>query len=112
LDCSVTYSVSRQVVLGDDKYSAVLAELLQGPSETETSAGFFTSINPGLELPKITFLNGTLTVDFAPALEVGVGGSCRVLFIRSQIIDTLKQFPEVKEVVISIDGRVDDILQP
>jgi len=32
--------------------------------------------------------------------------------IRSQIESTLKQFPSVKQVIISVDGRTDDILQP
>jgi spore germination protein GerM len=45
-------------------------------------------------------------------LEFQVGGSCRVAAIRAQITDTLKQFPPVDEVIISIDDRTEDILQP
>ncbi|PIP22172.1 MAG: hypothetical protein COX38_02115, partial [Candidatus Nealsonbacteria bacterium CG23_combo_of_CG06-09_8_20_14_all_39_25] len=45
-------------------------------------------------------------------LEFQVGGSCKVSAIRAQITQTLKQFPTVDEVVISINGRTEDILQP
>jgi hypothetical protein len=109
LNCEITHSVSRQVLLSDDKYGAVIAELLQGPSEEETNLGFFTSINSGVKLPKIIFSAGVLTVDFDVDLEKAVGGSCRVSAIRSQITNTLKQFSEVSEVII---GRVADVLQP
>jgi len=45
-------------------------------------------------------------------LEEAVGGSCRVTAIRSQIEQTLKQFSTVQSVIISIDNRTEDILQP
>ena len=55
---------------------------------------------------------GWAVVDFDKTLEQGVGGSCRVTAIRAQIEKTLQQFLEIDEVVISIDGRAGDILQP
>lgn len=51
-------------------------------------------------------------IDFDERLEFQVGGSCRVAAISAQIRETLKQFPQVKEVIISINGRTEDILQP
>jgi len=45
-------------------------------------------------------------------LEFQVGGSCRVAAISAQIMETLKQFPTVKDVIISINSRTEDILQP
>jgi len=112
LNCNLTYGASRQVILGDDKYLTALAELLKGPNDAEKNAGFFTSINSGVKMPEITFSDGILTANFASDLEANTAGSCRVLFIRSQIVSTLKQFPEVKDVIIAINGRVDDVLQP
>lgn len=114
LNCDISYGTSRQIVLADNgnKYLAVLAELLQGPSEAEKNLGFFTALNPDIALPQVDFTDGLLILNFAPDLEEAVGGSCRVAAIRSQIISTLKQFSEVKEVLITIDGRSEDILQP
>ena len=69
-----------------------------------------TAVNLGAYLAKAG--RRTLLVDFDPQLEFQVGGSCRVAAISSQIRQTLMQFPTVKSVIISIDGRTEDILQP
>jgi hypothetical protein len=55
---------------------------------------------------------GRTSADFAASLERGVAGSCRVGAIRSQIENTLRHFPETRDIVISVDGRIDDALQP
>jgi spore germination protein GerM len=45
-------------------------------------------------------------------MQYEVGGSCRVSGIRNQIIQTLKQFPTIKNVVISVEGNSEEALQP
>ncbi|MEI7620393.1 MAG: GerMN domain-containing protein [Candidatus Falkowbacteria bacterium] len=112
LNCGNTYQTDRQILSSADKYSAVMAELLQGPNDNEKALGFFTSINASTTLPHITFSGGVLALNFSSDIENSVGGSCRVSAIRSQIENTFKQFPEVKEVIIAVNGRVDDVLQP
>ncbi len=112
LNCGTTYPASRQIKSEGDKYLAVLAELLNGPTNTEKDQGFFTAINSGIKLPEVVLTDGVMTVNFASDIETAVGGSCRVAAIRSQIENTLKQFPEVKEVIIAVDGRIADALQP
>lgn len=86
--------------------------LLGGPTNSEKEQGYFTSINSNVKIQKLTIENGVAKVDFDKQLEFQVGGSCRVSAIRAQITETLKQFPTVESVVISIDGRTEDILQP
>jgi spore germination protein GerM len=79
----------------------------------EQAEGFFTSINQGVKLQSLNIReDGTAFVDFDEQLQAGVGGSCKVSAIRAQITETLKQFPTVKNVIISINGRTEDILQP
>ena len=51
-------------------------------------------------------------MDFSRELNDGVAGSCKVMAIRSQITQTLKQFSEIKGVVISVDGEAEEVLQP
>lgn len=51
-------------------------------------------------------------IDFESSLQEGVGGSCRVENIRSQIERRLKQFPFIKDVVISVEGNSEEVLQP
>jgi spore germination protein GerM len=120
LYCDKTYPTVREISrltdnpesrLGELTY-VVMKELLKGPTELEKSQGFFTSINVGSKVQKISIVEGVATVDFNQAFNEGVGGSCRVQAIRSQITETLKEFPEIKEVIISVDGEIEEILQP
>lgn len=111
-DCSRTIAVERQVAKTAAVARAALEELLKGPTEEEKAAGYFTNINEGVKIQKLVVENGVAKVDFDDQLEFQVGGSCRVAAISWQIVETLKQFPTVEKVVISINGRTEDILQP
>ena len=120
LYCDQTYPVERAVsrfsdnrksYLGEYTYLA-LAELLKGPMGNEKERGYFSSINEGTKTQKIIIEDGVARVDFNQKLNEGVAGSCKVQAIRSQITETLKQFPEIKEVVISVNGESETILQP
>ena len=110
--CNKVFPVEREVSKTQAAARAALEELLKGASEKEKIEGFFTSINPGVKIQSLVIENGTAKVDFDEQLEFQVGGSCRVAAIRAQITQTLKQFPTVNSVIISIDGRTEDILQP
>lgn len=112
LDCSKNFSVERTIPKTLAVGRAALEELLKGPTEAEKNEGYFTSINPDVKIQSLTIEGGVAKVDFDKQLEFQVGGSCRVGAIASQIKETLKQFPTVQEVIISIDGRTEDILQP
>lgn len=111
-DCTSVFSVKRFIASTQAPARLALEELLRGPVWFEKQNGFDTSINSGVRIQKLTIKDGTAYVDFDETLQQAVGGSCRVSVIRSQITQTLLQFPTVKKVVISIDGRTEDILQP
>ena len=110
--CNKVFPVEREITKTQAVARAALEELLKGSSEKEKVEGFFTSINPGVKIQSLVIENGTVKVDFDEQLEFQVGGSCRVAAIRAQITQTLKQFPTVNDVIISINGRTEDILQP
>ena len=112
VSCNKVFAIEREVVKTEAIAKAALEELLKGPSQTDLDAGYSTSINNGVKVQSIVIQNGIAKVDFDNQLEYQVGGSCRVASIRAQITQTLKQFPTVKSVVISINGRTEDILQP
>ena len=118
--CNKTYPVEREVFLqstinesrlGELAYLAV-KELLKGPTEQEKRDGFFISINPSTKVQKITIIKGVAAIDFNDILDKNVAGSCKVQAIRSEITETLKQFSEIKNVVILVNGSSEDILQP
>ncbi len=110
-DCNVVFSFNRVVAKTNVPARRALEILLAGPSLAD-GQGVFTSINPGVKIQSLAIDNGTARVDFDEQLEFQLGGSCRVTAIRSQITETLKQFPTVENVIISINGRTEDILQP
>ena len=112
LDCQKNFAVERTIPKTLAVARAALEQLLAGPTDAEKAEGYFTSINPGVKIQSLTIEDGVARVDFDEQLEFQVGGSCRVAAIASQIRETLKQFPTVTDVVISINGRTEDILQP
>jgi len=110
--CNKVFPVDRNVLKTPAVAKAALEELLQGPNEQEKIQGFFTLIPEGVQIQSLNIENKIATVDFNSKLEDQIGGSCRVSGIRAEITETLKQFPTVDDVVISINGRTEDILQP
>ncbi len=104
------FSIEREIEKRIDTARASLEELLKGPLASEE--GYFTSIPSGVMIQALVIEEGVAKVDFSSELEEGVAGSATVTAIREQIEKTLLQFPTVEEVIISIDGRTEDILQP
>lgn len=112
-DCSATRSVNRTVIRTQETAFMALTELLKGLSVSELQAGFYiTSIPANVRINSLNIRNAIAYADFDETLQSEVAGSCRVTAIRSQITETLKQFSTIKDVVISINGRINDILQP
>jgi hypothetical protein len=109
--CEKVYPVERTVAKTEAIGRVAIEQLLAGLTSAEQTE-YYTSINPGVKINSLTIDNGIAKVDFDKQIEYQLGGSCRVSAIRAQITETLKQFPTVKEVIISVDGRVDDALQP
>jgi len=112
VSCNKVFSTEREILKTQTTARAALEELLAGPTFKEQSDGYFTNINSGVKIQSLTITGGVARVDFDETLEQAVGGSCRVAAIRAQITQTLKQFSTVKSVIISINGRTEDILQP
>ncbi|MBU3896000.1 GerMN domain-containing protein [Patescibacteria group bacterium] len=110
-DCQPSSFVSRIIPKTQAVARSALEELLKGPTLSEKRMGFSTSINELVEIQDLTIENGTAKVDFSDELEVA-GGSCRVSAVRGQIVKTLEQFPSVSQVIISINGETETILQP
>ncbi len=112
LDCSLVFPVSRVVTSREKIYEETIKLLLQGPSLDEKTVGYKNMISENAGLNFAKFNNGILVADFNSQLDYAVGGSCWTAAIRSQIENTMKQWPEVKETVISINGKSEYILQP
>lgn len=111
--CNKVFPVERVILKTQTPARAALELLLAGTlGRSESRQGFFSNINPNVQIKGLVIKDGVAKADFDEQLEYQAGGSCRVSAIRAQITETLKQIPGVKNVVISIDGRTEDILQP
>lgn len=111
-ECEHVVAVGRTLDKTEAIARAALEELFKGVTEQEKTLGYITSINSGVKIQKLTIENQVAKIDLSKELEQAVGGSCRVAAISAQIRETLKQFPTVNSVIISVDGRTEDILQP
>lgn len=112
MDCGLVYPVDREIDKTPAVARATLMELLAGTTTPEENGGYFSSINPGVKIKSLNIVDGAATVDFDKKMDEGMGGSCRVSAVRSQITKTLMQFPTVKSVVISVEGNSEEALQP
>jgi len=111
-ECSNVLAIEREIPKTKSVAMAAITELLKGPTSSEKAAGYVSNINTGVIVQKLTIENGTAKIDFNEQLQYQVGGSCKTSAIIAQIKETLKQFPTIKDVVISINGQSEDILQP
>lgn len=112
ISCDKVFPVERKIPKTTATARAAVEELLKGPTQKEISDGYSTAINKGVKIQKLAIENNVAKIDFDQQLEKSVAGSCKVSAIRAQITQTLKQFSTIKSVVISINGRTEDILQP
>jgi hypothetical protein len=110
-ECDETGSVIRTIPKTVSMGVATLEELLKGPTAEEKANRYTTNIPSGSKLNSLVITNGEARADFNAITESG-GGSCSMAARTNQISRTLLQFPAVKNVTISIDGRTKDIFQP
>lgn len=112
MDCSKLFAVQRKASTDNsDKYLTAVNSLIAGLSEAEKSSGYSSFVDAETKLRSLSLQGGVITIDFSKELENNSGGSCRAQALRSQIERSLKQFPEIKEVKILVEGR-EDVLQP
>jgi spore germination protein GerM len=106
-DCGAVYPLYREVPKTSTMMRNAINELIAGLSWNEADAGYFNAISGGTKVNSFTVDNGIARVDFDKRIKDGIAGTCDATEIKSQITSTLKQFPSVKSVVISVDGTAD-----
>ncbi|MFZ4500426.1 MAG: GerMN domain-containing protein [Minisyncoccia bacterium] len=111
MDCSVVHPITRSVPYTLAVGEASLNELIKGLTGEDIAQGFQTSIVPNTTINSLSIVNGVASVDFSKELNNKNVGLCAGQFIESQITQTLLQFPTVKKVIITVEGK-GDIVQP
>lgn len=111
MDCSVVHPITRSIPYTLAVAEASLNELIKGLTGADIAEGFQTSIDPNTTINSLSIVNGVAKVDFSKELNNKNVGLCAGQFIESQITQTLLQFPSVKKVIITVEGK-GDIVQP
>ena len=113
LDCSLVYPVERVIPFTKAVATATLNELLKGPTSEEKQKGYFSSIPDGVKVNSIKMVGGTLLIDFNEVAMSG-GGSCGQSAKGSSMFTTLRQFPTVKDIKMTVNGKGEtaDLFQP
>lgn len=112
MTCAEVHSVDRRVAKTVTPAGAAIEELLRGPDRLEQEQGFTTYLNSGVKLLGLAIADGIARADFDQTLSFQVSSACLVEAVRAQIVETLMQFSTVKEVIISIEGQIEGILEP
>lgn len=110
-DCSNVFPTRREIEATPRVGRAALDELLEGPTKKEKDKGYITNIPQGVNVNYIRVTDGVATADFTRELDQ-VAGSCAVEAIRAQITKTLMQFTNVRDVIITVEGKEQNVLQP
>jgi hypothetical protein len=104
-NCGQVYEIARRIPKTTSVAKDSLSELFRGTYATDEDSGYFSEINRDAKINKIAIMGGIAKVDFSRELIDGIEGSCEKETIKAQITETLKQFPTVKEVEITVDGE-------
>ena len=88
------WPVVREVQASDDATTAVMDELVAGPSPQEQEELELTTAIPAQATPEVSVENGVATVELDEELPEG----------RAQVVYTLTQFPTVESVEIDGEG--------
>lgn len=88
--------------------SALLEQLLAGPTADERAAGYGTEIPSTTRLRNLTITDGVAVADFSSDFESG-GGTLGLTLRLAQVVCTLDQFPTVDGVRFALDGEVVDV---
>jgi hypothetical protein len=112
ITCEKVFPVKREIPKTQAVAMAALEELIKGPTDKEKQDGYSTTVDYKTKIQSLVVDDkGIAKVDFNESFEPN-GGSCYVSVLRHQVTETLKQFSTIKDVIISINGRTEDILQP
>jgi spore germination protein GerM len=96
-------TVTHRQVEGPAVLRNTLAELLDGPTDSESAAGLHTEIPDGTMLRDVNLANGLATVDLSRDYESG-GGTLSMTARLAQVIFTATQFDNADEVLFWLDG--------
>jgi len=105
-ECGKVYPVDREIIINKDLVNNVLQGLFKGLTESEMKDGYVSNFPESeIKINKMEYKDGLVIIDFTSSIIEKVTTQCRVEAMVAQITETLKQFSDVKQVEILVDGK-------
>ncbi len=101
--CDVVFPVERVVQRRPPVERQALEELVAGPTTQENEEGYFTNIPADFLVNRVAVDNGTATVAYSMP-EEAIANECQRQAVRSQVRETIVQFPHVDAVRIETNN--------
>lgn len=105
-DCGSVVPVERLVNAARSPIRSSVEEVIKGPSDTEKSRGYFSPISNLSSIRSLDLRSSVLYLDFTKNILESLVNPCDIATARAEIFQTVKQFPDIKTVVISVDGNL------
>jgi spore germination protein GerM len=100
-----TQRVKRTIPLSDSPMQDTLEILLEGPTESELRANLLSLIPSGTKLRGVSVRGSTAIVDFNDAFGYNRYGKEGYIAQLKQIVYTLTEFQNIKDVQFLIEGK-------
>ncbi|MDA3901145.1 MAG: GerMN domain-containing protein [Spirochaetes bacterium] len=106
---TLTYRSVKRPLRKAARYEDALSMLLHGPVKEEGRKGFESSLSTGMRISSVSVKNGIATVDVSKEFVKNSFGDIGVARVN-QVFMTLTQFPEIKALIITVNGKPIDTM--
>jgi spore germination protein GerM len=103
---------TRQIAYTDTPLTRTLEALIGGPTPAEAADGYRSLIPDGTRIENITVRGGTAVVSFNEAFRRNPAGRAGLEAQLRQLVWTITEFENVRDVQVLIGGRATDYLGP
>ena len=112
-DVCTTFEKTTETIVSTKAPIEASLQVLLKYATMSLDEGMYTMIPRFTKLVSVKLEQGNLSLVFSSEFEGYGGGACNVASIREQIEKTAKQFPSVRNVIISVEGKTpEETLQP
>ena len=98
--CDEVFPIARNVPNAETLAPGAITELIFGPTADEKRNGYYSEIKSDLLIEKFEIRDKTAYVLFDKSISVSSKDRCRQKTAHTQIIKTLKNLPDIDEVVV------------
>lgn len=104
--------VEREVPTNENQVVIAIDQLLKGPNEQESAAGFTTKIPVGTRSRNVDVEGNAAIIDLNSTLIEYKGGAAEAKMIVAQIVSTAASVKGIKQVILKLQGSDEFLVGP